>query len=80
MQKMKKYSREQILWAARVGEVSMIDAEHICSILDTIQFRCPDCGERLHMYKTGDMITDQFCFSCKKDIPITRMIEEGGEE
>ncbi len=25
---MKKYSREQILWAAKVGEVSMIDAEH----------------------------------------------------
>lgn len=31
---MKKYTKEQILIAAEIGEVSMIDARHIVSLLD----------------------------------------------
>jgi hypothetical protein len=31
---MKKYTKEQILIAAEIGEVSMIDAKHIVSLLD----------------------------------------------
>ena len=31
---MKKYTKEQILIAAEIGEVSMIDAKHVVSLLD----------------------------------------------
>lgn len=31
---MKKYTKEQILIAAEIGEVSMIDARHVVSLLD----------------------------------------------
>lgn len=31
---MKKYTKEQILIASEIGEVSMIDARHIVSLLD----------------------------------------------
>lgn len=31
---MKKYTKKQILIAAEIGEVSMIDARHIVSLLD----------------------------------------------
>jgi len=31
---MKKYSKEEILKAAEIGEVSMIDAKYIVSLLD----------------------------------------------
>lgn len=31
---MKKYTKEQILIAAEIGEVSMIDARHLVSLLD----------------------------------------------
>lgn len=31
---MKTYTKEEILKAAQIGEVSMIDAEHIVSLLD----------------------------------------------
>ena len=33
---MKKYTKEQFLAAAELGEVSMIDAKHICSYLDEV--------------------------------------------
>jgi len=31
---MKKYTKEQILIASEIGEISMIDARHIVSLLD----------------------------------------------
>ena len=31
-----KYTKEQFLKAAEIGEVSMIDAKHICSLLDKV--------------------------------------------
>ncbi len=31
---MKKYTKEQILIAAEIGEVSIIDARHVVSLLD----------------------------------------------
>jgi hypothetical protein len=34
---MKKYTKEEFLKAAELGEVSMIDAKHIVSLLDEIK-------------------------------------------
>jgi hypothetical protein len=34
---MKKYTKEEFLKAAEIGEVSMIDAKHIVSLLDEIK-------------------------------------------
>jgi hypothetical protein len=34
---MKKYTKEEFLKAAELGEVSMIDAKHIVSLLDDIK-------------------------------------------
>lgn len=48
---MKKYSIEEILKAAEIGETSMIDAKHICSLLDEAKqllkqgFDCRECIE-----------------------------------
>lgn len=45
----KKYSKEEILKAAEIGEVSMIDAKHIVNLLDEakhflkIGFDCHKC-------------------------------------
>jgi hypothetical protein len=36
-----KYTKEQFLKAAELGEVSMIDAKHICSLLDEIAPQLP---------------------------------------
>ena len=46
---MKKYTVEEILKAAEIGETSMIDAKHICSLLDEAKqilkqgFNCREC-------------------------------------
>ena len=44
---MKKYTKEEILKAAELGEVSMIDAEHIVSLLKDARkkgkFDCRNC-------------------------------------
>jgi hypothetical protein len=50
---MKKYTKEEILKAAEIGEVSMIDAEHIVSLLDEarhiikVGFDCHNCKHSL---------------------------------
>ena len=36
MERIEKYTKEQFLAAAKLGEVSMIDAEHIISLLDEV--------------------------------------------
>jgi Zn finger protein HypA/HybF involved in hydrogenase expression len=46
---MKKYTVEEILKAAEIGEVSMIDAKHVVSLLDEakhilkVEFDCHNC-------------------------------------
>ena len=46
---MKKYTVEEILKAAEIGETSIIDAKHICSLLDEAKqilkqgFDCREC-------------------------------------
>lgn len=46
---MKKYTKEEILKAAEIGEVSMIDARHVVSLLDEAsqiikkKFDCRKC-------------------------------------
>lgn len=46
---MKKYTKEEILKAAEIGEVCMIDAEHIVKLLDEakhiieVGFDCHNC-------------------------------------
>ncbi len=48
--KQKKYTKEEILKAAEIGEVSMIDARHIVSLLDEAraaiknEFDCYKCA------------------------------------
>lgn len=49
--KKKKYTKEEFLKAAEIGEVSMIDAKHIISLLDEashilkVGFDCHKCKE-----------------------------------
>lgn len=46
---MPKYTKEEFLKAAEIGEVSMVDARHIVSLLDEARnviksgFYCPSC-------------------------------------
>lgn len=48
--KPKKYTVEEILKASEIGEVSMVDARHICSLLDEAKrflisgFDCHKCA------------------------------------
>jgi hypothetical protein len=58
---MKKYTKEEILKAAEIGEVSMIDARHIVSLLD----------EAKHILKVGFD-----CHKCKHSFsnPLTSII------
>lgn len=47
--KKKKYTVEEYLKAAEIGEVSMIDAKHVCSLLDEArsiinnEYDCHNC-------------------------------------
>ena len=54
---MKKYTKEQILIAAEIGEVSMIDARHIVSLLDeAIIF---ERERKLHKVLLGAVTSDE---------------------
>ena len=46
--KMKKYTKEEFLKAAELGEVSMIDAKHVVSLLDEAQIILK--GEELYEF------------------------------
>ena len=64
---MKQYTKEQILKAAEISEVSMIDARHIVSLLDEAErlmgLVCPDCGNVKEMNNFG-LIT---CLKCERE-------------
>jgi hypothetical protein len=42
-----KYTKQQILQAAELGEVSMIDARHIVSWLDEVYTPIPELNDKL---------------------------------
>ena len=45
---MKTYTKKQFLKAAEAGEVSMIDAEHIVSLLDEVVAAEPVANQEVH--------------------------------
>lgn len=68
---MKKYSKKEILKAAEIGQVSMIDAKHIISLLD----------EAKNMLKGGfDCHKCKHSFSNPFDQYYCQKIGENGEE
>ena len=54
---MNTYTKQQILKAAKLGEVSMIDARHIVSLLDEVVAselpKCHKCGNRKELNEVG---------------------------
>lgn len=47
---MKKYTKEEFLKAAELGEVSMIDAKHIVSLLDEIKMTRKEYQKQYQKY------------------------------
>ena len=54
---MKKYTKEQILIAAEIGEVSMIDARHIVSLLDEAVIF--ERERKLHKHDVSGSVCDE---------------------
>lgn len=68
---MKKYTKKEFLKAAEIGEVSMIDAKHIVSLLDKAK----------HIIKVGfDCSSCKHSFSNPFDQCYCEKIGENGEE
>ena len=47
---MKKYTKEEFLRAAELGEVSMIDAKHIVSLLDEVKMTRKEYQKQYQKY------------------------------
>ena len=47
---MKKYTKEEFLKAAELGEVSMIDAKHIVSLLDEVKMTRKEYQKQYQKY------------------------------
>ena len=61
---MKKYTKEQILIAAEIGEVSIIDARHVVSLLDEAVILERKRKLRFELKKKGrPLLLDLFCCS-----------------
>lgn len=74
---MKKYTKEEILRAAEIGEVSLIDAKHIISLLDeardaiSLDYHCYSC---IHSFSNP---FDQYYCTKKDDFGRVYDIENG---
>ena len=57
---MKKYTKEEFLKAAEIGEVSMIDAKHVVSLLDEAKYIMKVGFESI--FRWWHNMVDSFCF------------------
>lgn len=59
---MKKYTKEEFLKAAELGEVSIIDAKHTCSLLEEAKLILK--GEEVYEFVEDDRLKQERCFDC----------------
>ncbi len=63
---MSKYTKAQILLAAKLGEVSMIDAKHIVSLLDAAVNKEKKTESRDFCLSKHRVQEHEVCESCRK--------------